>query len=44
MIPMKEMSAENVIQACLSGILAHKSGYVAILSDRGIEFKSKVNF
>ena len=39
-VPMKEMSAENVKQAYLSGILAHKGGSVAILSDYGTEFKS----
>ena len=38
---MKEESAENVIQAYLSGILAHKGGSVAILSDNGTEFKNK---
>ena len=41
-VPMEERSAENVIQAYLSGILAHKSGSVAILSDNGAEFKNKV--
>ena len=39
---MKEMSAENVVLAYLSGRLAHKGGSVAILSDRGTEFKDKV--
>ena len=32
-------SAENVVQAYLSGILAHKDGSEAILSDKGTEFK-----
>ena len=32
-VTMKEKSAEHVIQAYLSGILAHKGGHVAILSD-----------
>ena len=40
--PMKKKSAENVVQAYLSGILAHKGGNVAILSDSGTEFKIKV--
>ena len=39
---MKEKSAKNVIQAYLSGILAHKGGRVAIFSDNGTEFKNKV--
>ena len=39
---MKEKAAENVVQAYLSGILAHKSRSVVILSDNGTEFKSKV--
>ena len=38
---MKEKSAENVIQANLSGMLANKGGSVAILSDNGTEFKNK---
>ena len=38
---MKEKSVENVVQAYLSGILAHKGRSVAILSDNGIEFKTK---
>ena len=41
-VPMKEKSAENVIQASLSGILARKDGSVAFLSDSGTEFKNKV--
>ena len=41
-VPMKEKSAENVIQAYLSSILAHKGGSVAIISDTGTEFKNKV--
>ena len=38
------MSAENVVQAYLSGILilTKKGGSVAILSDNGTEFKNKV--
>ena len=39
---MKEISTENVVQAYLSGILAHKCGSVAILNDNGTEFKNKV--
>ena len=39
---MKEKSAENVVQAYLSGILVHKGRSVAILSDNGTEFKNKV--
>ena len=39
---MKEKSTENVIQAHLSGILAHEGRSVVILSDNGIEFKNKV--
>ena len=38
---MKKKSAENVVQAYLSGILAHKDGSVAILSENGTEFKNK---
>ena len=34
-ILMKEKSAENVVQAYLSGIFAHKGGSIAILSDNG---------
>ena len=41
-VPIKERSAENVIQAYLSGILAHKGGSVGILSDNGTEFKIKL--
>ena len=41
-ISMKEKSAENVAQAYLSGILAHKGGSVAILSDNSTELKYKV--
>ena len=39
--PVKDESAENVIQAYLSGILAHRRGSVAILSDNATEFKTK---
>ena len=39
-ISMKEKS-ENVVQAYFSGILAHKGGNLAILSDNGTEFKNK---
>ena len=35
-------SAENVVQAYLSGILAHKGRSVANFSDNGTEFKNKV--
>ena len=38
--PMKEKSAENGVQAYLSGIFAHKGGSIAIFSDNGAEFKS----
>ena len=38
-VPMKEKSAENVIQAYLSGILAHIGGSIAILSDSRNELK-----
>ena len=41
-VPMKEKSAENVVQAYLSNIPAHKCGSVAIFSDNGTEFKNKV--
>ena len=40
-VPIKEQSAENVIQSYLSGMLNHKDESVAILSDNGTEFKSK---
>ena len=36
------ISAENAVQVYLSGILAHKGGSVAILSDNGTEVKNKV--
>ena len=39
---MKEKSAENVVQAYLSGILAHKGGSVAILSGNSTEVKNNV--
>ena len=39
---MKKRSAENIVQAYLSGILANKCGSVAILSDNGTEFKNNV--
>ena len=38
---MKEKSAENVMQTYLSGIVSHKGGSVAILSDNEAEFKNK---
>ena len=38
---MREKSAENVVQAYLLGILAHKGGSVAVLNDNGTEFKGK---
>ena len=41
-VPMKERSAKNIIPAYLSGILAHKGGSVAILSNNGTEFENKV--
>ena len=40
-VPIKEKSAENVIQTYLSGILAYKGGSVAILSDNGTYFLNK---
>ena len=42
-VPMKEKSAENVVQAYLSGILSQKVGSGAIISDNGTEFKNKVS-
>ena len=39
-IPMKEKSVENVVQAHLSGICAHKGGSIAILSDNGTGLKN----
>ena len=39
-IPMKEKSAENVMQAYLSNIFVHKGGNIAILSDNRTEFKN----
>ena len=41
-VPMKEKSAENIVQAYLSNIITHKGGSVAILSDNGTEFKNKI--
>ena len=41
-ILMKERSTENVVQAYLSCILAHKGRSVAILSNNGTAFKNKV--
>ena len=41
-ILMKEKSAENAIQSYLCGILAHKAGSIAILSDSSTEFRNKV--
>ena len=41
-VPMKEKSAENVVQTYLSGILAHKCGSMATISDNGTVFKNKV--
>ena len=41
-ILMKKISAENVIKAYLSGVLAHKGRCGAILSDNGTKFKNKV--
>ena len=41
-ISMKEKSAENVVKAYLSGMLAHNGRSVAISSDNGIEFQNKV--
>ena len=39
-VPMKGKSTEKAVQACLSGMLAHKCGSVAILSNNGTELKS----
>ena len=41
-ILMKEKLVENIVQAYLSSILAHKCGSVAILSANETEFKNKV--
>ena len=41
-ILIQEISVENVVQAYLSGILAHKGRSVTIFSDSGTEYKSKV--
>ena len=38
-VPIKEKSAENAVQAYLSGIIAHEGGSVAFLSDNGTEFE-----
>ena len=40
-VPIKDKSAENVVQAYLSGILTHNDGSVTILGDNGTEFKNK---
>ena len=40
-ILMKEKSAENVVQAYRCGILTHKGGSVAILSDSHTELEIK---
>ena len=39
-ITVKEKSAENVVQAYLSGIFAHRGGSIFIVSDTGTEFKN----
>ena len=36
-ILMNEKSAENVVQAYLSGIFTHKGGSIAVLSDNGTD-------
>ena len=41
-VPIKKISAENIVQAYLSNILTWKGGNVAILSDNGTEFKNKM--
>ena len=41
-ILMTVKSVENVIQTYLSGILSHKGGSIAILSNSGTQFKNKV--
>ena len=41
-VPMKEKSAENVVQAYLSNILMQKGGSMAIVSDNGTAFKNKM--
>ena len=40
-IAIEEQAAENFIQASLSGILAHKGGSIAILSDNETQLKNK---
>ena len=40
-VPMKEKPAEYVIQVYLLGILAHKGGSLATLSDNSKELKNK---
>ena len=42
MIPIKDKSTENSVQAYLSGKLANKGRSVVILSDKGTESKSRV--
>ena len=39
---MKEKSAENIVEACLSNIHTHRGGGVSILSNDGTEFKNKM--
>ena len=39
---MKETSAENAVQAHLSGIFVHKGDSIAIITDNGTELKNTV--
>ena len=41
-ILLKEISAENVVQAYLLGIFAHKGSNIAIRSDNGTKFRNAV--
>ena len=40
-VPMREKSAENVVKAYLSGVVAYKAGHVPTLRYNGTEFKNK---
>ena len=41
-IPVKEKSTENVVQAYPSGIFAHEKGSIVVHSDNGTGFKNTV--
>ena len=41
-VPMKEKSAENVVEVYLSGMFSHKDSSIAILSHNGTELKNTV--